>query len=119
MKHIIAIIIVILLTGITLAEAQPHRDNRDWCQENSINCRSRLGGKCGKGQGDCYGARRRVTSPVEARERLEQFFAGQELTVSEVTDKPWRYEAIIKNQHGAVVDRVMIDKRSGRIRSLF
>lgn len=77
------------------------------------------GGRGGKHRGDGYGDRRPVTSVEDARSQIAQYFEGQDVTVSDVADKQWRYEADIRDKQGAVIDRVMIDKRSGRIRSLY
>jgi len=90
-----------------------------WYRSGEVTCRPEMRGRCGKRRGDLYGARQPVTGATEARKLLLQYFAGQEYTVSDVTEKRWGFKAEIIDKDGKVVDRVMIDKRSGRIRSLY
>jgi hypothetical protein len=65
-----------------------------------------------------YGARDPVKTPEEARKRLEAYFDGEELVVEKVSERPLYFEASIKHKDGRLVDRVIVDKRSGRIRSI-
>lgn len=58
-----------------------------------------------------------VKTLQDAKDRLTEYFAHRNLTVSDVMEKKWRYEAELVDSAGKVVDKVMIDKRSGRIRS--
>lgn len=44
--------------------------------------------------------------------------AMSEYAVSEIMEKKWGFRANILDKNGSVIDRVMIDKRTGRIRSL-
>ncbi len=92
---------------------------RGWHRSSDVTCRPEMRGRCGKRRGDLYGASQPVTDATEARKLLLQYFAGQEYTVSEVTERRWGFKAEIIDKDGTVVDRVMIDKRSGRIRSLY
>ena len=90
-----------------------------WCREGGRECRSDNHGKCGKRKGDWYGARRAVGSVEDARSQLTAYFTGQNVTISDITEKPWRFEADVINQNGDIVDRVIIDRRSGRVRSIY
>jgi|GEM_PF-1018100 len=85
----------------------------------AVTCRPEMRGRCGKRRGDWYGARQPVANATDARGLLLNYFAGQGYTVSEVTERRWGFKAAILDKDGKVVDRVMIDKRSGRIRSLY
>jgi len=91
------------------------------CRKSAGNepCSLEKRGWCGKRKGDWYGARRPVTSLGDARTQLMKYFSGQQLIVAEVAEKPWRFEADVLDNCGKVVDRVMIDKRSGRVRSIY
>lgn len=91
----------------------------DWCKSDGDTCKPEMRGQCGKRRGDWYGARQPVANEAEARILLLNYFAGQGYTVSELTERKWGFKAEIINKEGKVVDRVMIDKRSGRIRSLY
>lgn len=52
------------------------------------------------------------------RERLEEFFADEDVTVGEITNHDSYYQAEINDADDLLVDRVIIDKRTGRIRSI-
>jgi hypothetical protein len=94
--------------------------NSECCQTTgNRQCNLEKRGWCGKRKGDWYGARRPVTSINDAREQLAKYFSGQQLVVAEVAEKQWRYEADLLDSCGKFVDRVMIDKRSGRVRSIY
>jgi hypothetical protein len=103
---------------------RPHGGKMDcdgappWCKSGEVTCSPEMRGRCGKRRGDWYGASQPVATAEEARTLLLNYFAAQEYTVSEVTEKRWGFRAEIIGKDGKVVDRVMIDKRSGRIRSL-
>lgn len=89
-----------------------------WCRNGEKPCRPEMRGRCGKRRGDWYGASQPVTGVAEARKLLDHFFSGQDYTISGVVEKKWGFKADILDKDGTVVDRVMIDKRSGRIRSI-
>ena len=89
-----------------------------WCKSGEGSCKPEMRGRCGKRRGDWYGASQPVKSAEEARTLLLLYFTGQEYTISEITEKKWGFKAEIFGKDGSVIDRVMIDKRSGRIRSL-
>jgi hypothetical protein len=65
-----------------------------------------------------YGAKDPVKTAAEARKRLERFFEDDDVVVGTVTDKDSYFEADIRNPAGELVDRIIIDKRTGRIRSI-
>jgi hypothetical protein len=75
-------------------------------------------GRCGKRRGDWYGARQPVANAAEAQKLLVNYFSDQGYAVSEMTEQIWGFRALIVDKNGKAVDVVMIDKRSGRIRSL-
>ena len=82
-------------------------------------CQQEKRGRCGKRRGDWYGARQPVANIEEARVLLMNYFAGQDYIVSTILERRWGFRAEILDKDGKVIDRVMIDKRSGRIRSLY
>ena len=93
--------------------------DREWCRNRGGECRPDHQRRCGKRRGDWYGARREVRSAEDATRLFSAYFAGQDVTISDIIEKPWRFEADVKNNSGETVDRVIIDKRSGRIRSIY
>jgi len=127
MRHYLPLLLCMLLfaagpavaasPGEQAGEAKNCRKH-DMKTECDAACTPEMRGRCGKRLGDWYGARQPVTSAAEARALLMNYFSGQGFTVSEVIEKRWGFRAEILDKDGTVVDRVMIDKRSGRIRSL-
>lgn len=94
-------------------------DGPAWCNSGGETCRPEMRGRCGKRRGDWYGARQPVADATEAHRLLQNYFDGQKYSVSEVIEKKWGFKAEILDKSGTVVDRVLIDKRTGRIRSLY
>ena len=67
-----------------------------------------------------YGARKVVQTPVEAREILENFFmTNSGIKVGKIRVRRYFFEADIINRNGMRIDMVIIDKRTGRIRSIY
>ncbi len=93
--------------------------DREWCRSVGKECRPEHQRRCGKRKGDWYGARRAVHSAEDARGLFTAYFAGQNVTISAINEKPWRFEADVKDRSGNIVDRVIVDKRSGRVRSIY
>jgi hypothetical protein len=81
-------------------------------------CERRPYGSTPPGARARYGAREPVKSADEAKKRLEDFYDGEDLVVGKVSERPLYFEASIKHVDGRLVDRVIVDKRSGRIRSI-
>jgi hypothetical protein len=72
------------------------------------------GGRCG-----WYGAKDPVKTLQQARERLEAFFEDEDVVVGKITEKQAYFQVEINDGDGALVDQVIIDKRTGRIRSIY
>jgi len=66
-----------------------------------------------------YGARKAVRTEGEARTILLRYFSPHKATVGEIRERNWFFEAEIKDRNNRPVDRVIIDKRTGRIRSIY
>lgn len=66
-----------------------------------------------------YGARKAVRTEGEARNILRMYFSPRKATVGEIKERNWFFEAEIKDRNNRPVDRVIIDKRTGRIRSIY
>ena len=69
-----------------------------------------------------YGAKRNIKTQVEAKELLEKILLEHmrimHLQIGKIREKPRFYEADIIRQ-GVRIDIIIIDKRSGRIRSAY
>ncbi len=73
----------------------------------------------GISEGGDYGEQKRVTSRGQAQKILEEYFAGKNVKVGGITEKELYFEAEVRDAGGKLVDKVIIDKRSGRIRSIY
>lgn len=77
-----------------------------------------FGDYCPRRHADHYGARQPLQTPDEAKERLRLFFNVPLAQITLRKEVRMGYIADITNADGALFDRVIIDKRSGRIRSI-
>ena len=68
-----------------------------------------------------YGRRRAVKTADEARQAIEKYYSdsGQKVQVGKIEERHRYYEAEIMDPDGKLVDMLIIDKRSGRIRSIY
>ena len=66
-----------------------------------------------------YGERKIVRTDVEARNMLQKYFSQHKVTIGEIKGRNGFFEAEIRDRNNVVVDRVIIDKRTGRIRSIY
>ena len=77
------------------------------------------GGYCRGPKWGWYGARRAVKSVREARQLLDEFLKETDLSVGEIRDKGRFFEADVLEEGEGIVDILIVDKRTGRIRSKF
>jgi hypothetical protein len=71
--------------------------------------------------GGPYGVRKPVGTVDEARQVIEQYFAFRQraVAVGKIEERKWFFLAEILDQNGSVVDETIVDKRTGRIRSIY
>ncbi|OGW56129.1 MAG: hypothetical protein A2Y81_07620 [Nitrospirae bacterium RBG_13_43_8] len=70
-------------------------------------------------RGGEYGQRKIIRTEAEARQMLMNYFSPQKATIGKIWEKGWFFEAEIRDIHNTPIDRVIIDKRTGRIRSIY
>ncbi len=68
-----------------------------------------------------YGAPRPVSTADDAKQVIQTFFAsrGQQITVGKMDERNWYFQAEVLDAKGEVIDRVIVDKRTGRLRSIY
>ena len=66
-----------------------------------------------------YGEKKAVSNAQEARRMIRDYFAGKNVKIGELREHELFFEADIRDKRGALVDKVIIDKRTGRIRSMY
>ncbi|MBA4418589.1 MAG: hypothetical protein C0392_11890 [Syntrophus sp. (in: bacteria)] len=74
----------------------------------------------GMGRGP-YGARRVIKTPDEAKQAIEQYFSGsgKAIEVGKVEERRWFFKADILGPDNTLIDILIIDRRTGRIRSIY
>lgn len=65
-----------------------------------------------------YGERSTVLNGDEAHRILKEYFHNTAV-VGKVNERRFYFEAEIRNKQGNLIDRVILDRRSGRIRSVY
>jgi hypothetical protein len=70
--------------------------------------------------GGPYGVRKPVATVDEARQVIEQYFGVRRMsvTVGKIEERKWFFLAEILDKDGTVVDETIVDRRTGRIRSI-
>lgn len=66
-----------------------------------------------------YGERRPVKTAREAEKILRDIFKGKDVKIGEIKEREFFFEAEIRDRNGRLIDRMIIDKRTGRARSTF
>jgi hypothetical protein len=68
-----------------------------------------------------YGVRKPVRTVEEAKEVLEKYFSasGKAVQVGKIEQKRGYFEAEILDSDGKLVDKAIVDRRTGRIRSIY
>lgn len=79
---------------------------------------SPYGAYCPKRHADRYGARQPVHTAEDARERLLQLFGPDLVVIQHIEERPRHFRAAITDKNGKLLDIIIIDRRSGRIRSI-
>ena len=105
--------LIVALSGVVVAPRAAYA--RDGCGRYDERP---YGDYCDGPRWGRYGANDPVRTRGEARKRLERFYSDEDVTVGKITDRETYYEAEIRDGDGDLVDRVIIDKRTGRIRSI-
>ncbi len=73
----------------------------------------------GRGWRGGYGERRAVQSRGDAQRMLNDYYVRRNMRIGPIKENQFYYEADILDRNNRFVDRVIIDKRSGRIRSIY
>ena len=104
----------VLLIGLILGPACVVEANGCW--RNG----SPYGSYCRGPRRGWYGARRPVRSLGEAERIIRDHFAPDaDVEIGNVVEKDRYYEAEIRDKKGNTVDKVIVDKRTGRLRSIW
>ncbi|MEW6600093.1 MAG: hypothetical protein AB1499_03905 [Nitrospirota bacterium] len=72
-------------------------------------------GRPRKGQ---YGEKSAIINEAEAHRILGEYFQG-DVKIGRVRERKFYFESEIRDRNGNLIDKVIIDKRTGRIRSIY
>lgn len=115
MKKII-FLIVFLIAFVSVSNfsyAQPANPRLEKCQPT-------YGKYCCDSKWGWYGAKKVVRTTSDAKDILLRFFATySDIKVGMIKERGSFFEAEITDETGEVIDLVIIDKRTGRIRSIY
>jgi hypothetical protein len=77
------------------------------------------GGYCKGPRWGWYGAGRQVKTVEEVRELVSEFLVETDLSAGEIRDLDTYFEVDVKDEEGEVIDLLIVDKRTCRIRSAY
>jgi hypothetical protein len=60
-----------------------------------------------------------VKSAEEARKVFAEYFEKKKVKLGEVKEKEYFFEAEVFDRDGRLIDKVIVDKRTGRVRSIY
>lgn len=60
-----------------------------------------------------------VGTAEDARKAFKRYFEKKNVVIGEITEKELYFEAEIRDRNNTVIDKVIVDKRTGRIRSIY
>lgn len=111
----ILIVFAVLVVPLT-SSAQPWRHGMPDSYE-----RPPYGQFCPGMRGGPYGERKPVRTKYEAKQALEQYFesTGKKVNIGTMEERRWFFVAEVLNPEGMLIDKALVDKRTGRIRSIY
>ncbi len=106
----------VLVSLPSISSAQPWRHGMYDRYE-----RRPYGQSCPSMRGDPYGARKQVRTMEEARQVLEQYLegTGKKAAIGTIEERRWFFLVELLDANGTPIDKTIIDKRTGRIRSIY
>ncbi|MCL4491529.1 MAG: PepSY domain-containing protein [Nitrospirae bacterium] len=73
----------------------------------------------GGSKSGAYGEKKAVATAEDARKILKEYFSKKDVEIGEIKEKELYFEAEIRDKNNRPVDKVIVDKRTGRIRSIY
>jgi hypothetical protein len=78
------------------------------------------GNYCEGSEGGWYGERKEVRTLAEAKRVLLRYFSSyDDIRINNIKERKWFFEAEIRDKKNKLIDIVIVDKRTGRIRSIY
>jgi hypothetical protein len=110
------VIAFVFIAMSAISSAQPWRRGM-----HDMNERPPYGQFCPGMRGDPYGARKPVKTTDEAKQVLEKYFesSGKKVGIGNIEERRWFFIAELIDPEGTLIDKAIVDKRTGRIRSIY
>lgn len=109
----LAFLLYILNPHIALSDEQ-YQDSPKW------RGKSPYGDYCQGKKWGWYGAKKKVKDAKEAENIIKEIFSSdKDVKIVNIREKRFFFEAEIRDKKNNLVDIVIIDKRTGRIRSIY
>lgn len=118
MKGIFIVIYLTIVVGVftisTPSFAQPMcPDCQMWRNQDTY------GNYCSGPKWGWYGAKKSVRTADEIKKILQEYFKNEPIVIGNIKEMKWFFEAEIKDKNNNLLDMVIVDKRTGRIRSIY
>lgn len=112
-----AAFVVVIIVGLVASSLTPvfaiDNHGTDQC-----SC-SPFGSYCKGSEWGWYGARKIVRTTGEAEKIIKSFFLPEKVSVANLREKTTFFEAEVRGSGNTVIDMVIVDKKSGRLRSIY
>ncbi len=120
---VIFFIAVIVLAGLAVAGfiRPPIRSGPvpSCCQPGGKCTCSPFGSYCKGRRWGWYGANKAVKSAGEAEAAIKRYYFPEKVNIARITGKSTFFEAQVKDSTNRPIDTVIVDKRTGRISSIY
>jgi len=111
-----AALVIVIVVGLVASSLTPVYAI-DHC--GTDNCCSPFGSYCKGSEWGWYGARKIVRTADEAEKIIKSFFLPEKVSVANLREKTAFFEAEVRGSNNTVIDMVIVDKKSGRLRSIY
>ena len=73
----------------------------------------------GGSRSGAYGEKIEVLTIDDARKVLKEYFSKRDVRIGEMQEREFYFEAEVLDRKNNLIDKVIVDKRTGRIRSIY
>ncbi len=112
---------ILTITFILIAIIVFTRANQSFAQpmHNEWREKAPYGNYCPGYRRGWYGAKRTVRTAEQAKRILKEYFSPLDVKIGRIKERKWFFVAEILDKNDVLIDTIIIDKRTGRIRSIY